>query len=115
MESKAKAVSKRRMAASRPSGAAIPLESLLEAPLDLAEGSEGVFYASGTPVPQGFAWAAPLPHPELFEGAEVGQHWLLDDGAITVRILAKGPGQVKAEVIIGDQKRFLSVVPRGAR
>jgi pyruvate kinase len=74
---------------------------LLDAPLDLAEGSEGVFYAPGTPVPQGFAWAAPLPHPELFEGSEVGQHWLLDDGAITVKIVDKGPELLKAEVVIG--------------
>jgi pyruvate kinase len=74
---------------------------LLEAPVDLAEGSEGVFYAPGTPVPAGFAWAAPLPHPELFEGAEPGQHWLLDDGAITVKILAKGTDLLKAEVVIG--------------
>jgi len=74
---------------------------LLEATLELADGSEGVFYTPGTPVPQGFAWAAPLPHPELFEGAEIGQHWLLDDGAITVKIVAKDTDQLKAEVIIG--------------
>jgi pyruvate kinase len=74
---------------------------MLDAPLDLAEGSEGVFYAPGVPVPQGYAWAAPLPHPELFEGAEPGQHWLLDDGAITVKILAKTTDQLKAQVVIG--------------
>src|SRR5664279_5920918 len=67
---------------------------LLEATLELADGSEGVFYTPGTPVPQGFAWAAPLPHPELFEGAEIGQHWLLDDGAITVKIVAKSTDQL---------------------
>jgi pyruvate kinase len=74
---------------------------LLEAPLDLAEGSEGVFYAPGKPVPQGYAWAAPLPHPELFEGAEAGQHWLLDDGAITVKILAVSADLLKVAVVIG--------------
>jgi pyruvate kinase len=74
---------------------------LLEAPIDLAEGSEGAFYAPGTTVPAGLAWAAPLPHPELFEGAEPGQDWLLDDGAITVKILAKGPELLRARVIIG--------------
>ncbi|WLT30016.1 pyruvate kinase [Geothrix sp. PMB-07] len=74
---------------------------LLETPLDLAAGSEGVFYLPGTAVPAGCAWAAPLPHPELFEGAEPGQQWLLDDGAITVKILAKGTEALKAEVIIG--------------
>ncbi len=74
---------------------------LLEAPIDLAQGSEGVFYAPNLPVPTGYAWAAPLPHPELFEGAEPGQHWLLDDGAITIKILAKGCELLKAEVVIG--------------
>jgi pyruvate kinase len=74
---------------------------LLEEPLDLAEGSEGVFYAPGATVPAGAAWAAPLPHPELFEGAEVDQLWLLDDGAITVKILAKSADMLKAQVVIG--------------
>ena len=74
---------------------------LLETPIDLAEGSEGAFYTPGSAVPQGLAWAAPLPHPELFEGAEPGQHWLLDDGNITVKILAKGPDVVTAQVVIG--------------
>ena len=74
---------------------------LLDAPLDLAEGSEGVFYRPEDPVPQGYAWAAPLPHPELFEGAELGQQWLLDDGALTVKILAKGADLLKAEVVVG--------------
>ncbi|WP_291271571.1 pyruvate kinase [Geothrix sp.] len=74
---------------------------LLEAPIDLAEGSEGYFFAAGATVPADAAWAAPLPHPELFEGAEAGQHWLLDDGAITVEILAKRADFLKARVIIG--------------
>ncbi len=74
---------------------------LLDAPLELAENSVGVFYVPGQTVPQGYAWAAPLPHPELFEGAEAGQHWLLDDAAITVKILAKTADLVKAEVVIG--------------
>ncbi len=74
---------------------------MLDTPLDLVDGSEGVFYTTGTPVPQGFAWAAPLPHPELFEGAKPGQQWLLDDGAITVRILSKSLDLLRAVVIIG--------------
>jgi len=74
---------------------------MLEAPLDLTLGSVGAFYAPGSPIPAGCAWAAPLPHPELFEGALPGQHWLLDDGAITVKIVAKGLEALKAEVLIG--------------
>jgi len=74
---------------------------MLDAPLDLVDGSEGVFYTPGTPVPQDLAWAVPLPHPELFEGAKPGQQWLLDDGAITVRILSKSSDLLRAVVIIG--------------
>jgi pyruvate kinase len=74
---------------------------LLAEALDLADGSEGVFFAPGKAVPDGFAWAAPLPHPELFEGAEPGQLWLLDDGAITVKILTRAPELLKAQVLIG--------------
>jgi len=44
----------------------------------------------------GIRLGRPLPHPELFEGAEIGQHWLLDDGAITVKIVAKSADQLKA-------------------
>jgi pyruvate kinase len=73
----------------------------LEGPVNLPEGSEGVFYLPDSPAPRDFSWAAPLPHPELFEAATVGQHWLLDDGALTVKILAKKPDQLKAEVVIG--------------
>ena len=74
---------------------------LLEAPVQLDLGSVGVFYAPASAAPAGFAWAAPLPHPELFEGAEPGQRWLLDDGAITVEILAKRPELLRARVIVG--------------
>ena len=35
---------------------------MLDAPLDLVDGSEGVFYTPGTPVPQDLAWTtAPSP------------------------------------------------------
>jgi pyruvate kinase len=74
---------------------------LLEAPINLPTGSTGVFYTPGTAVPEGLAWAAPLPHPELFEGAQAGQQWLLDDGAITVKILSKSLDRVQAEVLVG--------------
>jgi pyruvate kinase len=74
---------------------------LLDAPVELVNGSVGYFYLPGTPLPQDCAWAAPVPHPELFEGAEIGQPWLLDDGVITAKITAKGTDLLKAEVMIG--------------
>ena len=74
---------------------------VLETPLDLGEGTVGVFHAPDVAPPPDAAWAAPLPHPELFEGARPGQRWLLDDAAITVEILAAGPGVLRARVLVG--------------
>lgn len=74
----------------------------LESPLEIAEGGEGVFFPEGTPPPtSGMAWLAPLPHPELFEAAEMGQRWLLDDGALEVEIIAKAPEKVRVKVTRG--------------
>src|SRR5664280_157110 len=50
---------------------------LLEVPIILEKDSIGVLYAVGTPEPKGHPWAAPLPHPELFTGAKIGQIWVL--------------------------------------
>ena len=58
----------------------------LEAPLQLAVGSLGAFYPAGAAVPEGLAWAVPLPHPELFLGARTGQKWVLDDGNLEVTV-----------------------------
>ena len=63
---------------------------LLEAPVIMEKDSIGVFYATGTPVPVGHQWAAPLPHPELFMGAKVGQIWVLDDGALKLEVTEIG-------------------------
>ncbi|KFZ45290.1 hypothetical protein KD27_00250, partial [Smithella sp. D17] len=51
---------------------------LLEAPVIMEKDSIGVLYAAGTPAPNGYQWAAPLPHPELFTGSKIGQIWVLD-------------------------------------
>ncbi|WP_285722529.1 pyruvate kinase [Geothrix rubra] len=73
----------------------------LAEPVELVEGSQGVFYRTGSPAPTGLAWTAPLPHPELFDGAEVGQHWLLDDAALEVEITAVTPEALRAKVLVG--------------
>jgi pyruvate kinase len=73
----------------------------LAEPIELAEGSEGFLYSEGAVAPAVGAWAAPVPHPELFEGAEMGQRWLLDDGALELEILARAPEKLKAKVIRG--------------
>jgi pyruvate kinase len=75
----------------------------LAAPADLAEGSEGGFYPAGAPEPAGLAWAVPLPHPELFEGAREGQRWVLDDGNLEVQVTAVRTGLVQARVRVGGQ------------
>ncbi len=73
----------------------------LENPVTLAERSVGAFYAQGATLMPGLAWTAPLPHPELFEGAVKDQIWLLDDGAITVKVLSRSVDVVLAEVVVG--------------
>ena len=74
---------------------------LLEAPLELAEGSVGCFYPADAAAPAGLAWAVPLPHPELFLGARAGQRWVLDDGNLEVVVTEAQPGQVNARVAVG--------------
>jgi pyruvate kinase len=75
----------------------------LEAPLALEPDSVGAFYpAGGTPV-AGVPWAVPLPHPELFDGAKVGQRWLLDDGNLEVDVTEAGKDFIRARVVVGGQ------------
>jgi pyruvate kinase len=73
----------------------------LEAPLQLAVGSLGAFYPAGAAVPEGLAWAVPLPHPELFLGARTGQKWVLDDGNLEVTVTEVRPDRVGAQVTVG--------------
>lgn len=76
----------------------------LEAPLELAVGTVGAFHpVGGGPGtgPGGPAWAVPLPHPELFKGARVGQRWLLDDGNLEVEVTEARPDLVLARVKVG--------------
>jgi pyruvate kinase len=74
---------------------------LLDAPIDLAVGSEGCLVAPGSAPLSGSAWSVPLPHPELFAGAVPGQRWLLDDGALALEILAAEAGGLRAKVTLG--------------
>ncbi len=74
---------------------------LLPKPLLLEMGSVGVLHAPGTPAPTGFAWAAPLPHPELFQAAKPGQIWLLDDGALSLEVVESDGVLVTAKVLVG--------------
>jgi pyruvate kinase len=76
---------------------------LLEAPVTLAAGSEGVFLPPGSPAAADADWSVPLPHPELFEGAAPGQRWVLDDGALELEIVATRPGSVRARVLVGGE------------
>jgi len=76
---------------------------LLEAPIILVVGSEGDFLPPGSPGAPDAAWSVPLPHPELFEGAEPGQRWVLDDGALVLEIVSTRPGAVRARVLVGGE------------
>ena len=74
---------------------------LLSEPVLLEVGSTGVLYSPEMPIPTGFAWTAPLPHPELFEAAKPGQIWLLDDGALKLEVLESSGTLVRARVLVG--------------
>ncbi|MDE3246566.1 MAG: pyruvate kinase, partial [Acidobacteriota bacterium] len=73
----------------------------LPEPLLLEVGSVGALHAPENPSPTGFAWTAPLPHPELFQAAKPGQVWLLDDGALSLEILKSDGALVTAKVLVG--------------
>ncbi len=73
----------------------------LSGALDLDPGAEGGFYRPESAPPEGLAWAVPLPHPELFDAAEAGQHWLLDDGALKVEITSVTAELLRAKVRVG--------------
>jgi pyruvate kinase len=74
---------------------------LLEEPVLLEKDSIGVLYLADTPVPEGYTWAAPLPHPELFKGARVGQIWVLDDGALKLEVVEIRNQQIMLKVLVG--------------
>ena len=74
---------------------------LLKDPVQLDVGSIGVLYPPEMPAPTGFAWAAPLPHQELFAAAKPGQIWLLDDGALKLEVLEANGTKVLARVLVG--------------
>jgi pyruvate kinase len=73
----------------------------LATPVELAEGSVGIFVAPDVPASAAADWSVPLPHPELFEGAREGQRWVLDDGALEVEILEARPALLRARVVVG--------------
>ncbi len=75
--------------------------AVMDQPVELAEGAVGSIYEAGTPEPQGTAFAVPVPHPELFRGARPDQLWLLDDGALQVRVLEVSGPSLKARVEVG--------------
>ena len=74
---------------------------LLEEPVLLEKDSIGVLYPTDAPAPEDYPWAAPLPHPELFSGAKVGQIWVLDDGALKLEVTEIRNQQIILKVLVG--------------
>jgi len=74
---------------------------LLDAPINAPDGSKGIFYMADSKAPKGAGWAAPVPHPELFKGAKVGQTWLVDDGALVFEVEEINPTYVTVKTITG--------------
>lgn len=70
--------------------------------IELPEGSQGIVYPADQEVPNDKgAWAIPLPHPELFQGARPGQKWLLDDGRFSLEVIEVKGSYLLARVIVG--------------
>jgi len=74
---------------------------LFDTPFEAPDGSVGLFYVADSEAPTGGSWAAPVPHPELFKGAKVGQTWLVDDGALVFEVTEINEKYVKAKTITG--------------
>jgi len=72
-----------------------------EPPVEIPVGSEGVLYPAEMPAPQGYSWAVPLPHPELFQGARSGQSWLLDDGNLVLEVVDVKSNGIHVRVKVG--------------
>lgn len=74
---------------------------VLEQSIELQEGSYGVLYpADHQPPATSLSWAVPLPHPELFVGARIGQVWLLDDGRLSLEVTDIKASQITARVVV---------------
>ena len=74
---------------------------LFETPFEAPDGSVGHFYIADTEAPAGGMWSAPVPHPELFKGAKIGQTWLVDDGALVFEVTKMQDTYVEAKAVTG--------------
>jgi len=87
---------------------------LLDAPINAPDGSKGIFYIADIKAPKGADWAAPVPHPELFHGAKIGQTWLVDDGALVFEVEETNATYVKVKTVTGGQiKQRKGLMPIG--
>jgi pyruvate kinase len=50
---------------------------------------------------EGDATSIPLPHPEIFAAVSPGDHLLIDDGRVRVRVTSPGSESIDAEVVAG--------------
>jgi pyruvate kinase len=50
---------------------------------------------------EGDRMSIPLPHPEIFAAVTPGDHLLIDDGRVRVRVTGPGSDSIEAEVVVG--------------
>ena len=87
---------------------------LFETPFEAHKGSTGHFYLAGTEAPQGGEWSAPFPHPELIQGAKLGQKWLVDDGILVFEVTKINDTFVTLKTITGGTvKQRKGLMPMG--
>jgi pyruvate kinase len=87
---------------------------LFETPFEAHKGSTGHFYLAGSEPPQGGEWSAPFPHPELIQGAKLGQKWLVDDGILVFEVTKINDTFVTLKTITGGiVKQRKGLMPMG--
>lgn len=73
----------------------------LDAPLQLEEGEDVVFYAAEDAAPNVRIKAIPVDFRELFETVHAGDSMLLDDGRLSMHVNAVHTGRLEAVVVVG--------------
>jgi pyruvate kinase len=73
----------------------------LPAPLQLSEGETVTLYASGTGAASGSDKQIPVDFQQLFDSVKTGERLLLDDGRLTLEVIAVKERTCTARVVIG--------------
>jgi pyruvate kinase len=79
-------------------GPKIRVGTIKDGRMTVAAGEAIRFVLTGT---AGDRMSIPLPHPEIFAAVSPGDHLLIDDGRVRVRVTGPGSDTIDAEVVVG--------------